>query len=91
LGYLIYILILEKTQVNNKKLESYTELSILIGYKNNYIYRIYFLSRKHNKVIYLSNYKFDKKRVYTNKYIYLYKNNNKKIKWILFTKNTRVI
>jgi hypothetical protein len=77
---LIYILILEKTRVTNKKLESYTKLNILIGYKNNYIYQVYILSKKYNKIIYLSNYKFDKRKVYTNKYIYLYKGNNKEIK-----------
>jgi hypothetical protein len=80
LGYPIYVLILEKTWVTNKKLEPYTEFNILVGYKNNYIYRVYVLSRKHDKIIYLSNCKFDKKGVYTNKYIYLYKNNNEEIK-----------
>jgi hypothetical protein len=78
LGYPTYVLILEETRVINKKLEPYTELSILVKYKNNYIYRVYVLSKKYNKIIYSSNYKFNKKGVYTNKYIYLYKNNNKK-------------
>jgi hypothetical protein len=41
--------------------------------------------------MHLSNCKFDKKGVYTNKYIYLYKDNNKEIEWILFTKDTRAI
>jgi hypothetical protein len=59
LGYLIYILILEKTRVTNKKLKPCTKFSILIGYKNNYIYRVYILLKKYNKIIYLSNYKFD--------------------------------
>jgi hypothetical protein len=76
---LIYILILEKTRVTNKKLEPYTELGILIGYKSNYIYRVYILSKRYNKIIYLSNCKFDEGGVYTNKYIYLYKGDNKEI------------
>jgi hypothetical protein len=80
LGYSIYILILEETRVTSKKLEPYAKLSILVGYKNNYIYRVYILSRRHDKIIYLSNYKFGKGGVYTNKYIYLYKSNNKEIK-----------
>jgi hypothetical protein len=80
LGYLTYILILEETRVTSKKPEPYTELSILIGYKNNYIYWVYILSRRRDKIIRLSNCKFDKGGVYTNKYIYLYKGNNKKIK-----------
>jgi hypothetical protein len=80
LGYLTYILILEKTRVANEKLKPYAELGILVGYKGNYIYRVYVLSKKHNKIIYLSNYKFDEGGVYTNKYIYLYKGNNKEIK-----------
>jgi hypothetical protein len=91
LGCLTYVLTLEKTRVANKKLEPYAELNILVGYKGNYIYRVYVLSRKRNKIIYLSNCKFNKRRVYTNKYIYLYKGNNKKIKWILPTKDTRVM
>jgi hypothetical protein len=36
--------------------------------------------KKNNKIIYLFNCKFDRERVYTNKYIYLYKGNNKEIK-----------
>jgi hypothetical protein len=80
LGYPTYILILEETRVTNNKLEPHAELSILISYKNNYIYRVYVLSRRYNKTIYLFNCKFDKEKVYTNKYIYLYKDNNKKIK-----------
>jgi hypothetical protein len=80
LEYLIYILILEETRVTNKKLEPYTELGILVGYKSNYIYRVYILSRRYDKIICSSNCKFNKRKVYTNKYIYLYESNNEKIK-----------
>jgi hypothetical protein len=80
LGYLTYVLILKKTRVTSEKLKPYIELGILVGYKSNYIYRVYILSKRHDKIIRLSNYKFDKGGVYTNKYIYLYKSNNKEIK-----------
>jgi hypothetical protein len=79
LGYSIYVLILEETRVASEKLESRAEFGILIRYKNNYIYRVYILSKKYNKIIYLFNCKFDKRRVYTNKYIYLYKGNDEEI------------
>jgi hypothetical protein len=91
LGYPIYVLTLEKTRVTNKKLEPYVELGILVGNKSNYIYRVYILSKRRDKIIYSSNCKFDKKGVYTNKYVHLYKSNNNEVEWILFTKNTRVI
>jgi hypothetical protein len=39
----------------------------------------------------LSNCKFNKGKVYTNKYINLYKGNNKEIKWTLFIKDTSII
>jgi hypothetical protein len=80
LGCPTYVLILKETRVTSKKLEPHAELSILVGYKSNYIYWVYVLSRRYNKIIYLSNYKFNKGGVYTNKYIYLYKGNNKEIK-----------
>jgi hypothetical protein len=80
LGYLIYILIPEETRITSKKLEPHTELSILVGYKNNYIYWVYVLLRRRDKIMRLSNYKFDKGGVYINKYVYLYKGNNKEIK-----------
>jgi hypothetical protein len=91
LGYPTYVLILEETRVTNEKLEPYTKLSILVGYKGNYIYRVYVLSRRYNKIMRSSNCKFDEGGVYTNKYVYLHKGNNKKIKWTLFTKNTCII
>jgi hypothetical protein len=80
LGYPTYILILEETRVTSKKLKPRAELGILIGYKSNYIYRVYVLSKRYDKIICSSNCKFDKGGVYTNKYIYLYKSNNKEIK-----------
>jgi hypothetical protein len=79
LGCLIYVLILEETRVTNKKLEPYAELNILVSYKSNYIYRVYVLLKRRNKIIRSSNYKFNKGGVYTNKCIYLYKSNDKEV------------
>ena len=62
LSYKSYVYIPEKRRTKDNKLEKRIKIDILIKYKDTYIYRIYILSRKGNKIVRSSNVRFDERK-----------------------------
>ena len=68
LGYKYYVHILEERRTKRNKLEKRAELKILVRYENIYIYRVYVLIRRGEKIVRTSNVRFnEKKELITNK------------------------
>ena len=64
-GYKVYILIKKKQQVKSNKIIPCTKISILIGYKNHNIQRVYLPRRYRTKVVYSSYIRFDERGIVT--------------------------
>ena len=62
LGCKSYVYIPEKRRTKGNKLEKRAEIGILVRYKDTYIYRIYILSRKGDKIVRSSNVRFDERK-----------------------------
>ena len=54
--------ILEERKTKKNKLEKRVELGILIRYEGIYIYRVYVLIRKEEKIVRTSNVRFDERK-----------------------------
>ena len=52
----------EKRKTKKNKFKKRAELGILVRYENTYIYRIYVLTRKGEKIVRTSNVRFDEKK-----------------------------
>jgi hypothetical protein len=63
LGYKVYILIKKEQQVKSNKVIPRIEISILVGYKNYNIWRIYLPRYYRTKVVCSSYVRFDKKGI----------------------------
>jgi hypothetical protein len=57
IGYKTYVLIEKEKRITLEKLAPYTEVSILVGFKGHYIYRVYIPSK--HRVVHTSYYCFD--------------------------------
>ena len=62
LSYKYYVHILKKRKTKKNKLEKRAELEILVRYEDIYIYRIYVLTKKEEKIVRTSNVRFDEKK-----------------------------
>ena len=54
--------ILKKRKTKENKLEKRAELRILVKYENIYIYRVYVLTRREEKIVKTSNVRFDERK-----------------------------
>ena len=52
----------EERKTKKNKLEKRTELGIFVRYKDIYIYKIYVLTRREEKIVRTSNIRFDEKK-----------------------------
>ena len=62
LGCKLYVHILEERRTKGNKLEKRIKIDILVGYSGTYIYRVYILFRKGDKIVRSSNVRFDERK-----------------------------
>ena len=62
LSYKCYVHISEKRKIKKNKLEKRAELEILVRYESTYIYKIYVLTRREEKIVRTSNVRFDERK-----------------------------
>ena len=62
LDYKYYVHILKERRTKKNKFEKRAELEILVKYENIYIYRIYVLIRKGEKIVKTSNVRFNERK-----------------------------
>ena len=62
LGYKYYVHIPEERRTKENKLEKRAELEIFVRYEDIYIYRVYVLIRRGEKIVRTSNVRFDEKK-----------------------------
>jgi hypothetical protein len=65
LSYKAYILIKKERQVKSNKITSRAKISILIGYKNYNIWRVYLLGYYRTKIVCSSHIRFDERGIVT--------------------------
>ena len=62
LGYKYYVYISEERKTKGNKLEKRAELKIFVRYEGIYIYRVYVLIRREEKIVRTSNVRFDERK-----------------------------
>ena len=62
LGCKCYVYILEERRTKKNKFEKRVELKIFVGYEDIYIYRVYVLIRRGEKIVKTSNVRFDERK-----------------------------
>ena len=68
MGYKYYVYILEERKTKKNKLEKRAELEIFVKYEDIYIYKVYVLIRRGEKIVKTSNVRFnERKELITNK------------------------